>query len=228
MQLTGEPLSLTQIAEVAIGRATVAIAASAHARIHASRRVIDEITEGDAVVYGVNTGFGKLAEVHIARGDLRQLQLNLVRSHACGIGAPLSEPEVRAMMVLRANVLALGFSGIRLEVLELLTEMLNRGVHPMIPEKGSVGACGDLAPLAHLSLALVGEGEVVLQRRTSAERRLRLSRAGLRAGDARGKGRPRAAQRHARHACGRRARVAAREAAFARRGCDRRDDARSV
>ena len=116
--------------------------------------MIEEITEGDAVVYGVNTGFGKLSEVHIERGDLRQLQLNLVRSHACGIGRPLSEPEVRAMMLLRANVLALGFSGIRLEVLELLTEMLNRGVHPMIPEKGSVGASGDLAPLAHLSLAL--------------------------------------------------------------------------
>jgi histidine ammonia-lyase len=159
MQLTGEPLSLAAIAQVAVHRAPVTIAESAHARIAASRRVIDEITEGESVVYGVNTGFGKLADVHIARGDLRQLQLNLVRSHSCGIGAPLSEPEVRAMMLLRANVLALGFSGIRLEVLELLAEMLNRGVHPVIPEKGSVGACGDLAPLAHLSLALVGEGE---------------------------------------------------------------------
>src|SRR4051794_28171482 len=125
----------------------------------ASRRLIDEITRGDAVVYGVNTGFGKLSEVHIERGDLRQLQLNLVRSHACGVGAPLAEGEARAMMLLRANVLTLGFSGIRLEVIELLTEMLNRGVYPMIPEKGSVGASGDLAPLAHLSLALVGEGE---------------------------------------------------------------------
>ena len=159
MELAGQPLSLSDLASVAIAGETVSIAASVHGRIQASRRVVEVITEGDAVVYGINTGFGKLSEVHIARGDLRQLQLNLVRSHACGVGSPLSEPEVRAMMVLRANVLALGFSGIRLEVLQLLAEMLNRGVHPMIPEKGSVGASGDLAPLAHLSLALVGEGE---------------------------------------------------------------------
>lgn len=159
MELTGQPLSLAAIAEVAIGGTEVKIAATTHARIQASRQVIEEITSGQEVVYGVNTGFGKLADIHIARGDLRRLQLNLVRSHACGIGAPLSEPEVRAMMLLRANVLTLGYSGIRLEVIELLAAMLNRGVHPMIPEKGSVGASGDLAPLAHLSLALVGEGE---------------------------------------------------------------------
>ena len=159
MQLAGEPLSLVQIAQVAVDGARVEIAESAYDRIRVSRRIIEEITEGDTIVYGVNTGFGKLADVRIARGDLRQLQLNLVRSHACGVGAPLSEAEVRAMILLRANVLALGFSGIRLEVLQLLTEMLNRRVHPMIPEKGSVGASGDLAPLAHLSLALVGEGE---------------------------------------------------------------------
>ena len=124
-----------------------------------ARRVIEEIVARDAVVYGVSTGFGKLSEVHIAHDQLRELQLNLVRSHACGVGAPLSVAEVRAMMLLRANVLTLGFSGIRLEVIELLTEMLNRGVHPVIPEKGSVGASGDLAPLAHLALTLIGEGE---------------------------------------------------------------------
>ena len=178
MELTGQPISLSQIAQIAIAREPVAIASSAHARIRESRAVIDAITESEAVVYGVNTGFGKLSEVHIERGDLGQLQLNLVRSHACGIGAPLSEPEVRAMMLLRANVLALGFSGIRLEVIEFLAEMLNRGVHPMIPEKGSVGASGDLAPLAHLSLALVGEGEAFFDggRMPSAAA---LSRAGL-------------------------------------------------
>ena len=159
MELTGEPLSLTQIADVAIGGANVSIAASAHARIHASRGVIEEILKSGAVVYGINTGFGRLADVQIERGDVRELQLNLVRSHACGVGAPLPESEVRAMMLLRANVLALGFSGIRLEVIELLTELLNRGVYPMVPEKGSVGASGDLAPLAHLSLSLIGEGE---------------------------------------------------------------------
>lgn len=159
MDLTGQSLSLLQIAEVALGGASVRVSTEAHERIKASRAVIEQITNGDAVVYGVNTGFGKLADIHIARSDLRQLQLNLVRSHACGLGTPLCEPEVRAIMLLRANVLTLGFSGIRLEVIELLTEMLNRGVHPMIPAKGSVGASGDLAPLAHLSLALVGEGE---------------------------------------------------------------------
>ncbi|MBA2622224.1 MAG: histidine ammonia-lyase [Chthoniobacterales bacterium] len=159
MELTGQPLSLAAIANVAIARAGVTISPLTHARINASRQVIEDIIRGDEVVYGVNTGFGKLADIHIPRSDLRRLQLNLVRSHACGIGAPLSEPEVRAMMLLRANVLTLGFSGIRLQVIELLVAMLNRGVHPMIPEKGSVGASGDLAPLAHLSLALVGEGE---------------------------------------------------------------------
>ncbi len=170
MELTGQPLSLVEIAQVAVGGGAVQIASSARPRIEASRRVIEEIIKGDAVVYGVNTGFGKLSEVHIERSDLRQLQLNLVRSHACGIGAPLSEAEARAMMLLRANVLTLGFSGIRLEVIELLAEMLNRGVYPMIPEKGSVGASGDLAPLAHLSLAIVGEGEAFYKGERLAER----------------------------------------------------------
>src|SRR5205085_3056479 len=130
-------------------------------------------------VYGVSTGFGKLSDVHVATGELRQLQLNLVRSHACGIGNPLSIPEVRAMMLLRANVLVLGLSGIRLEVIELLCELLSRGVTPIIPEKGSVGASGDLAPLAHLSLTLIGEGEAFYEeaRLPSAEA---LKKAGLR------------------------------------------------
>ncbi len=125
----------------------------------ASRKVIDDIIARDATVYGVTTGFGKLADVRIPHNEIEALQLNLVRSHACGIGKPLSEPEVRAMMLLRANVLALGFSGIRAEVVKLLCEMLNARVHPVVPEKGSVGASGDLAPLAHLALSLIGEGE---------------------------------------------------------------------
>ncbi|MFL6537996.1 MAG: histidine ammonia-lyase [Chthoniobacterales bacterium] len=160
MDLAGHALTLEDIARVAIGQEKVRIDPAAHERIHASRAVIDEIVASDAVVYGVNTGFGRLADVHIARDELRHLQLNLVRSHACGIGNPLSEQEVRAMMVLRANVLTLGFSGIRSEVIAMLCEMLNHGIHPVVPEKGSVGASGDLAPLAHLSLALIGEGEV--------------------------------------------------------------------
>src|SRR5687768_10334790 len=159
MQLTGQPLSLSQIAQVAYGQTSIEVAPSAHARIQASRKVIEEIVAKNGVVYGVSTGFGKLADVHIPTDELRQLQLNLVRSHACGVGRPLSIPEVRAMMLLRVNVLVLGFSGIRLEVIELLCQLVNRGVTPFIPEKGSVGASGDLAPLAHLSLTLLGEGE---------------------------------------------------------------------
>ncbi|HZE57256.1 MAG TPA: histidine ammonia-lyase [Chthoniobacterales bacterium] len=159
VELTGQPLSLAQIAAVAYGGEAIRIGASAHEQIHASRSVIEGIVAKGAVVYGVSTGFGKLSDVHVPADELRQLQLNLVRSHACGIGNPLSEAEVRAMILLRANVLALGLSGIRLEVIELLCELNNHGVAPVIPEKGSVGASGDLAPLAHLALTLIGEGE---------------------------------------------------------------------
>jgi len=159
VELTGQPLSLSEIACVAQGDAALQIGASAHGRIRASRQVIEEIVAQGGVVYGVSTGFGKLSDVHVPVGELRQLQLNLVRSHACGIGNPLSAAEVRVMILLRANVLALGLSGIRLEVIELLCELNNRGIVPVVPEKGSVGASGDLAPLAHLSLTLIGEGE---------------------------------------------------------------------
>ncbi len=171
MELSGQPLSLSEITAVAHGNARVQIASGARKRMAASRKVIDDIVARDAVVYGVNTGFGKLADVRIPHQEIGALQLNLVRSHACGIGSPLSEPEVRAMMLLRANVLALGLSGIRLEVVELLCEMLNHRVHPLVPEKGSVGASGDLAPLAHLALSLIGEGEAFLdgKRKQSAE-----------------------------------------------------------
>jgi len=171
MELSGKPLSLEEIAAVALGRESVQIAGSARSRISASRKVVDDIVARDAVVYGVNTGFGKLADVRIPHDEIGELQLNLVRSHACGIGNPLSEPEVRAMMLLRANVLALGFSGIRAEVIQLLCDMLNARVHPVVPEKGSVGASGDLAPLAHLALSLIGEGEAFFEkkRRSSGE-----------------------------------------------------------
>src|SRR5947209_3925778 len=179
MELKGEQISLAQLAAVAFKGEAVQISPVARPRILASRKAIEQIVARDAVVYGVNTGFGKLSDIRIQHGELRQLQLNLVRSHACGIGNPLSEGEVRAMMVLRANVLALGMSGIRCEVVELLCEMLNRGVHPVVPEKGSVGASGDLAPLAHLALSLIGEGEVFFeaQRMPSAEalRRVQLA-----------------------------------------------------
>ena len=171
MELSGQALSLSDVAKVAYGRERIQIAATARKRMAASRKVIEDIVARDTVVYGVNTGFGKLADVRIPHEDIEALQLNLVRSHACGIGPPLSEPEVRAMMLLRANVLALGLSGIRPEVVQLLCEMLNQRVHPVVPEKGSVGASGDLAPLAHLALSLIGEGEAFFddQRMASSE-----------------------------------------------------------
>src|SRR5713101_614037 len=163
MQLNGQTLTLAEIATVALGDAPVKVSSSAHPRILASRKVVEDIIARDAVVYGVSTGFGKLSDVRIRHGDLAQLQLNLVRSHACGIGNPLSESEVRAMTLLRANVLAIGLSGIRFEIIEMLCKMLNCRVCPVVPEKGSVGASGDLAPLAHLALSLIGEGEAFFQ-----------------------------------------------------------------
>src|SRR6059058_4757699 len=163
MELNGQTLTLTEIATVAFGEVPVKVSSSARPRVNASRRVVEDIVARDDIVYGVSTGFGKLSDVRIPHDALAELQLNLVRSHACGIGSPLSEPEVRAMMLLRANVLALGFSGIRLEIIDTLCELLNRRVSPVIPEKGSVGASGDLAPLAHLALSLIGEGEAFFQ-----------------------------------------------------------------
>ena len=160
--LLGRPLSLPDLEDVARRQRPVAVCPEARARAAASRRAIDVIADaGDRApaVYGVNTGFGALAETRIAEHDIRALQRNLVRSHASGIGPDLGEAEVRAMMVLRAQVIALGCSGVRLEVLDALTAMITRNVCPRIPAQGSVGASGDLAPLAHLALVLIGEGE---------------------------------------------------------------------
>ncbi|MCC6552022.1 MAG: histidine ammonia-lyase [Polyangiaceae bacterium] len=160
--LLGRPLSLADIDDVARRRRPVAVCPEARARAAASRRAIDAIADaGDRApaVYGVNTGFGALAETRIAEHDIRALQRNLVRSHASGVGPDLAEAEVRAMMVLRAQVIALGCSGVRVEVLDTLAAMIERDVCPRIPAQGSVGASGDLAPLAHLALALIGEGE---------------------------------------------------------------------
>jgi histidine ammonia-lyase len=158
LELAGQSLSLSEIASVANGKLHPRLAETARRRIEASRAVVDRLLAEGRVVYGVNTGFGKLADIHIAAEDLETLQLNLVRSHASGLGPPLSVEETRAMMLLRANVLALGYSGCRVEVVETLLEMMEAGVYPRIPEKGSVGASGDLAPLAHLALGMIGEG----------------------------------------------------------------------
>src|SRR5882762_3383332 len=159
LKLSGQVLTLEQIAAVANGREQVALAADARSRMEQSRRVVEKIVSENRTVYGVNTGFGKLSDVRIEPGQLRALQLNLVRSHSCGIGNPLSIAEARAMLLLRANVLACGLSGARAVVADMLVAMLESGVTPVIPEKGSVGASGDLAPLAHLALCAIGEGE---------------------------------------------------------------------
>ena len=161
LELDGSALSVSQIESIALHRHPVTVASGALARVSASRQVIEQILSTGETVYGVNTGFGKLADVRIPADKLAQLQTNLVRSHACGLGDPLSEAESRAMLLLRANVLAKGFSGVRPELLELLIAMLNAGVHPIIPGKGSVGASGDLAPLAHQALVVIGEGEAI-------------------------------------------------------------------
>lgn len=176
--LDGLPLSLAEIEAVSLGVSLVAISPAALERVAASRALIERILAAGETVYGVNTGFGKLSDVRIPADKLTQLQTNLVRSHSCGVGQPLAEPEVRAMLLLRANVLAKGFSGVRPALLELLIAMLNAGVHPVIPEKGSVGASGDLAPLAHLALVVIGEGEAFYrgERMTGREA---LRRAGL-------------------------------------------------
>ncbi len=160
VELDGDSLSLADFSSISRGEASAVLAPRAAVRVDAARAVIDRAIAENRVVYGVTTGFGKFADVVIPREKLGQLQLNLVRSHAAGTGRPLDATAVRAVMLLRANCLAKGFSGVRKETLELLLACLERGIHPVIPEQGSVGASGDLAPLAHLALALVGEGEV--------------------------------------------------------------------
>src|SRR5262245_46373246 len=159
MEIDGASLTLEQTAAVADG-ADVSLAETARGRIERARRFVEDIVARGEVVYGINTGFGALSDVTIPHEKLRELQVNLVRSHSCGVGEPLPEPAVRAMMLQRANVLAKGYSGCRIEVIETLLHMLNAGIHPVIPSRGSVGASGDLAPLAHLALVVIGEGEV--------------------------------------------------------------------
>jgi histidine ammonia-lyase len=171
LELDGQRLSLARIAAVASAQESVSLSTSARQRVEKSRLIVEKIVAEGRTVYGVNTGFGRLSDVRIDSTELRALQLNLVRSHACGLGQPLSIAEARAMLLLRANVLALGYSGCRAVLIEKLIEMLERGVTPVIPEKGSVGASGDLAPLAHLAQPVIGEGEVFFdgQRMASAE-----------------------------------------------------------
>ncbi|HUA13900.1 MAG TPA: histidine ammonia-lyase [Verrucomicrobiae bacterium] len=161
LHITGNDLTLEDVRQVADLRQRRAVLLSPDAReaVGRARAVVDEIVASNTVAYAITTGVGKLSDVRIAADQIRELQVNLVRSHAFGVGEPLSIPEARAIMVLRANSLAKGHSGVRGVVIDTLCEMLNRGVTPVVPSQGSVGASGDLAPLAHLALALIGEGE---------------------------------------------------------------------
>ena len=161
LHITGNDLTLEAVSEVAgLGvRRAVLLAPDAREAVDRARSIVDEIATSNKVAYAITTGVGKLSDVRIAGEQIRELQVNLVRSHAVGVGEPLSIAETRAMMLLRANSLAKGHSGIRATVIDTLCEMLNRGVTPVVPSQGSVGASGDLAPLAHLALSLIGEGE---------------------------------------------------------------------
>ena len=162
IELDGTSLTLDHLVAIAYDNEQIGLTAAARDRVQAARGVVDEFAHHDEPTYGINTGFGKFADVKIPGDQLDTLQINLLRSHAAGVGHPLPVPVVRATMALRANVLAKGFSGIRLETLEHLIEMLNRRVHPVVPSRGSVGASGDLAPLAHLALVLIGEGDAFM------------------------------------------------------------------
>jgi histidine ammonia-lyase len=157
--LDGDTLKLEEVEAVGRGAAHVEIAPAARARVRAARAFVEALLEDGQAHYGINTGFGTLAEVRVERGDLARLQRNLVLSHAAGVGTPLHPTEARALVLLRANVLAKGYSGVREPTLDLLVGMLNQGCIPVVPERGSVGASGDLAPLAHLALVVIGEGE---------------------------------------------------------------------
>lgn len=176
--IDGNSLTIADVVAVARQRVRVEVSEGAVGRMRASNAVVTEIVARGDVVYGVTTGFGKLSDIAIPPHRLAELQVNLVRSHASGVGALLPETEVRAMMLLRANVIAKGYSGARPELVHLLVGMLNAGLFPPVPEQGSVGACGDLAPLAHLALALIGEG-VLFQADRSGSAAEMLRRNGL-------------------------------------------------
>jgi len=161
LHINGNDLTLAEVREVALAGRPVLLAPDSRDAVNRARAVVEELVASNQVSYAITTGVGKLSDVRIAGDLIRELQLNLVRSHAVGVGEPLSITETRAMMLLRANSLAKGHSGIRAVVIDTLCEMLNRRVTPLVPSQGSVGASGDLAPLAHLALAMIGEGECI-------------------------------------------------------------------
>jgi histidine ammonia-lyase len=186
VQLTGYKLTRAEFDDIVRGYRRAAIHPRARRAMKRSRALIEKLIADKAVVYGVTTGVGSLSTERIDPHQARELQLNIVRSHACGVGEPLGAAETRGVLLLRANALATGLSGVRPAVAELLCALLNHGIHPVVPERGSVGASGDLAPLAHVALALAGEGEVTVCRDAAHESRARrmpaklaLARAGL-------------------------------------------------
>src|SRR3954467_11434655 len=165
LHIDGNTLTFDTLREVVHERRAVLLAPDARAAVERARTVVEELLTGDKVAYAVNTGVGKLSDVRIVSEQSRELQVTLMRSHCVGVGEPLGEAEVRALMLLRANSLAKGCSGVRPAVIDTFCEMLNRGVHPVVPSQGSVGASGDLAPLAHLGIVLMGEGEAVFEKK---------------------------------------------------------------
>lgn len=158
--LTGQTLTVEEMSRILYDKEKVIASSDSWKRVEESRKAVEQIVSENRVVYGITTGFGKFSDVLIDPNDVEELQLNLIHSHACGVGNPFPELVSRAMLVLRANALLKGFSGIRRVVIERLLEFVNAGIHPVVPEQGSLGASGDLAPLSHLVLPLLGEGEV--------------------------------------------------------------------
>src|SRR5688572_24081477 len=160
--LDGESLTFEQVIDVAYGKPAapkVVLSEAAKANVDRAATAVQTLLDRGEIAYGITTGFGAFKDKIISLEEVEQLQRNVVVSHAVGVGDPFDIPTVRAIMLIRANTLARGFSGIRLSTLELILECLNRGVHPTIPEKGSLGASGDLAPLAHFACVLIGEGQ---------------------------------------------------------------------
>ena len=168
LHINGNDLTLEAVREVAVEKRPVLLAPDAREAVNRARAVVDALVANNKISYAITTGVGKLSDVHIVGDQIRELQINLVRSHAVGVGEPLAISDTRAMMLLRANSLAKGNSGVRAITIDTICEMLNRGVTPMVPSQGSVGASGDLAPLAHLALALIGEGECLSSDEKSA------------------------------------------------------------
>lgn len=177
--IDGESLTIQDVAKVAREKVQVELSEKAVDKVRKSREALERFVKNKKVLYGVTTGFGALGNVNISTKNVKKLQVNLIRSHSADVGRPLEKEIVRALMLLRVNTLAKGNSGIRLQTLETLVQMLNKGVHPVIPEKGSVGASGDLGPLSHMTLVMIGEGEAEYKDKVLSGKEA-LERAGVR------------------------------------------------